>query len=232
MFSLRNMLCATAFALTTAAAGQASAATEVYINSVTLGNDAKVAITSPSLNETTYSDAISLIANFGIGPSADTFQVWAFCIDLYREIGQGPVGLQYHVDSLTDDGAGNALSGTQVSRIYGLANLGYNLIQGGASDLQNRLSGIQAAIWSIEYGPTFSFVSDRPVVNTYMSTYKALAETDTLTGYGAYALLSDDGKTQGFVIGVPEPATWAMMIIGFGAVGMMVRSRRRLALAA
>ncbi|WP_309643729.1 choice-of-anchor C family PEP-CTERM protein [Phenylobacterium sp.] len=31
---------------------------------------------------------------------------------------------------------------------------------------------------------------------------------------------------------VPEPATWAMMIIGFGAVGAMARSRRRMALAA
>jgi PEP-CTERM motif len=27
---------------------------------------------------------------------------------------------------------------------------------------------------------------------------------------------------------VPEPATWAMMIIGFGAAGSMVRSRRKL----
>ena len=27
--------------------------------------------------------------------------------------------------------------------------------------------------------------------------------------------------------GVPEPATWAMMIIGFGGVGTMVRSARR-----
>ena len=31
--------------------------------------------------------------------------------------------------------------------------------------------------------------------------------------------------------GVPEPATWAMMILGFGAVGSMVRTRRRTALA-
>ena len=28
--------------------------------------------------------------------------------------------------------------------------------------------------------------------------------------------------------GVPEPATWAMMIIGFGATGVMVRNRRRI----
>ncbi|MDP3590675.1 PEPxxWA-CTERM sorting domain-containing protein, partial [Phenylobacterium sp.] len=27
--------------------------------------------------------------------------------------------------------------------------------------------------------------------------------------------------------GIPEPATWAMMLVGFGAVGTMVRSQRR-----
>jgi hypothetical protein len=26
---------------------------------------------------------------------------------------------------------------------------------------------------------------------------------------------------------VPEPATWAMMILGFGAAGSAIRSRRR-----
>lgn len=31
--------------------------------------------------------------------------------------------------------------------------------------------------------------------------------------------------------GVPEPSTWAMMILGFGAAGAAVRSRRRVALA-
>ncbi|PZQ64768.1 MAG: hypothetical protein DI570_04255 [Phenylobacterium zucineum] len=34
------------------------------------------------------------------------------------------------------------------------------------------------------------------------------------------------------VAGVPEPATWAMMILGFGATGAMIRGRRRSVLAA
>jgi hypothetical protein len=28
-------------------------------------------------------------------------------------------------------------------------------------------------------------------------------------------------------VGVPEPATWAMMILGFGGVGAVMRQRRR-----
>ena len=34
------------------------------------------------------------------------------------------------------------------------------------------------------------------------------------------------------VLAVPEPATWAMMLIGFGALGLVTRLRRRKALAA
>jgi hypothetical protein len=30
-----------------------------------------------------------------------------------------------------------------------------------------------------------------------------------------------------FIPGVPEPATWAMMLLGFGAIGCMMRARRK-----
>ena len=33
------------------------------------------------------------------------------------------------------------------------------------------------------------------------------------------------------VTGVPEPATWAMMIMGLGTLGVAMRSRRKLAVA-
>ncbi|TAL35659.1 MAG: PEP-CTERM sorting domain-containing protein [Phenylobacterium sp.] len=35
----------------------------------------------------------------------------------------------------------------------------------------------------------------------------------------------------GIQAAVPEPATWTMMILGFGAAGAMLRTRRRLAYA-
>jgi hypothetical protein len=58
------------------------------------------------------------------------------------------------------------------------------------------------------------------------------------TGYAGYGLetgfvIGDDPgpKIQllNILTGVPEPATWAMMLAGFGAVGGLLRARRRLA---
>jgi hypothetical protein len=34
------------------------------------------------------------------------------------------------------------------------------------------------------------------------------------------------GEIRGFLIAVPEPATWLMMLLGFGAMGLAVRRRR------
>jgi hypothetical protein len=233
MFSVRNLVCATAFALTTAVATHASAATEVYIDSIGQYNNASVQIFGPGINVNAQSDALKIVANLGVGPGDPTFTVWGFCIDLFHDIDAGyfsqlPVDKQYHVDALTNDGNGHSLSATQVNEIYGLANLGFNLIQANAADLQNKLSGIQGAIWAIEY-PTFTFTGGTVALNNYITSYvgQAAAFSDGKAGAGAYALLSDNGQSQGFVIGVPEPATWMMMIMGFGAIGVMLRSSRR-----
>ena len=62
---------------------------------------------------------------------------------------------------------------------------------------------------------------------------------DTLLASGQYTLVingnnSDTGALAGTITitdhGVPEPATWAMMVLGFGAVGFALRRKRKLAL--
>jgi hypothetical protein len=68
-----------------------------------------------------------------------------------------------------------------------------------------------------------------------LSTYDQTA----LDGYAALAVKNNDGSATGtptinagsvrvpIATAVPEPATWGLMILGFGGVGAMVRNRRR-----
>lgn len=50
---------------------------------------------------------------------------------------------------------------------------------------------------------------------------------NTITINGISRGLGSYGGQASFTPGVPEPATWAMMLIGFGATGVALRRRRR-----
>ncbi|MDB5452525.1 MAG: hypothetical protein JWO33_1103 [Caulobacteraceae bacterium] len=52
----------------------------------------------------------------------------------------------------------------------------------------------------------------------------------TFGGYGAG--FETDNHTVGFISAAPEPATWGLMIVGFGAIGAVLRRRRAQAPAA
>jgi hypothetical protein len=53
-------------------------------------------------------------------------------------------------------------------------------------------------------------------------------------GHPGFGMLISTGKTitGGGGFGVPEPATWGLMLVGFGGLGSVLRSRRRQAMAA
>ena len=60
----------------------------------------------------------------------------------------------------------------------------------------------------------------------YASGFGAMVDEVRLTGSAGNWVLDDLTYTTG-VTGVPEPATWALMILGFGSAGTVLRSRRR-----
>jgi len=66
-------------------------------------------------------------------------------------------------------------------------------------------------------------------VNTYYYINRVSADVSFLRVAGDFVAIDDlqfDNQTvrQG---GIPEPSTWAMMLLGFGALGTALRSRRR-----
>jgi hypothetical protein len=58
------------------------------------------------------------------------------------------------------------------------------------------------------------------------SHYSLGAGTYTVTGYAIETPFFGVGAGA-LLLGVPEPATWAMMLVGFGAVGAAMRKARR-----
>ena len=159
----------------------------------------------------------------------------------------------YHTSVLANDstgstsGTGSALTSDQIGQIGGLAAMGRNLIvtadptSAGFSSqhLSDELAAVQTAIWQIEY-PTTTFGESGDVA-TLTSQYVAGAAAGAVRG-PVNTIYSNNGSMQGFVVGashaagqgfignqgaVPEPATWGLMIAGFGLSGMVLRRRRQ-----
>jgi hypothetical protein len=59
----------------------------------------------------------------------------------------------------------------------------------------------------------------------------ALPRFNASTGQALDSFTANGGGNFSFTAGVPEPATWGLMIMGFGGMGLMLRNRRRAATA-
>jgi hypothetical protein len=153
---------------------------------------------------------------------------------------------QVTTNSSTGSGTGTAITQTQSGQIQYLANLGFALASTTASAAaQNQLTAIQAAIWNIEYGlgldglltakagsgDTLAGGQSFAAENLLITSYESQAATNAVAGYAA-GIYSPGNPAlgisahQGFVTGVPEPSTWAMMLLGFAGVGFMAHRRK------
>jgi hypothetical protein len=158
----------------------------------------------------------------------DAFVV--FCVDLQASVNVGgSQSLNYEYRVLDKDGLGNTITQVNSNRIGQLATLGRAIFN--AADDGHRsqnLTAIQAAIWTIEYGAPRATSTD-VYTDGKIAQYAGIAYSNTFNGGGyARGLYSlDDPRRQNMVIGeVPEPATWALMISGFGMAGVMLRRRQ------
>jgi hypothetical protein len=213
---------ALAAALAVAVAAPAAATTTFNITSAGVFNTADVSVGSSGY----LGGSFRLVGTRGSQP----FDVYGFCVDLAHTIGVGinsmaPVDLVYVFDDLTTAPGGGPLSAAQLNQMNGLAFLGFKLLQAGTDpDLGTKLPAIQALIWETEYNQLAT--SSNPGVQAQIDAIRALAPS--LKG-SAFYIRPADGRpvTQGlFISDVPEPATWAMLIAGFGLVGFAARRRR------
>jgi hypothetical protein len=172
----------------------------------------------------------------------------AFCVDIYHSItlGNYTPDLTYtDTNALTFDsnsgGQANHYSGpsglgaANVTKIGVLANYGTlvakdNSLSSGTKN--DRLAAVQGAIWQVASGRNVTGagldnlidnLSGNSYQNFFVGNYGPINSSFKLITPTVYPGVRG---TQSFVIAVPEPATWAMMIGGFATIGAMLRRLR------
>ena len=161
----------------------------------------------------------------------------AFCVDIFHRFDDGALPLTYQTAAVTTNSDGvDSHGGPDLGSVLS-GELGYLAALGTTTTDPARLAAIQGAIWETEYsGLTVTGGS------SYLAYYAGLASgwgvsrtTSTSFAQGIFPLdaaTGGFGSTQGFIAGgVPEPASWALLILGFGSAGAVLRRRRGAALA-
>jgi hypothetical protein len=251
---IRGALAAMTLAMSLAAAGPGQAA-QYFLQNSSMNTSRTANIDGPNgYHAYTYIAPIKFRTYEGTGATPQTgatsgpFDMVAFCVDIFHGIGLGNVNLKYDdsYDLTTNSkyqsntpfvGATllTAQQRLQVGRLVNYGTLVFNQAPN-SIDKTNRLAGLQGAIWQV-INPGYSVVSSTAGVNAFTATFTGANYAANLTGYGhvhsGIKFITETGKYgtnrahQSFAVAaVPEPATWAVMITGFGMAGAALRRRR------
>jgi PEP-CTERM motif-containing protein/fibronectin-binding protein len=156
----------------------------------------------------------------------------AYCADLNHDLH----GQTYHYGLLKENGLGGGIDEATSFRIGTIAAMGFADLAAGGDANDQLAAAAQLAIWSIEYGttPTSFDTADYANIQTDYNAFIAL----TPTGTERYAEVlipngnwpGDSSLSQQMVVGlsaVPEPSTWAMLVLGFAGLGYAGFHRQR-----
>ena len=100
------------------------------------------------------------------------------------------------------------------------------------------LPGFPSVVTSGTYSTTLDLTQPTTYTGGFLNTFGggtvAGAETALLSGlqsgtayFNIHTNVFPSGEIRGFLSPVPEPAAWAMMLLGFGMVGAAMRSAKR-----
>lgn len=227
---MRKLFLGAAAAAGALAISSGAVASTVFISATHLATSAYTTSLGGTVNGNPFSlnvyespDVIT--ASFDGGPLQ---QLLVFCVDIFHYFDGSTPPVTYETGLLTTDSSGG-LSGSGVALTPLISGeIGYLASLYDTAVTAEDLAGIQGAIWLTEYsGLTLSGGSTR--VAHYQALGSAWAAANPGNTVYADAIYSVTGRNQGFVIGgeVPEPAAWALMIVGFGLAGATLRRRRR-----
>jgi hypothetical protein len=168
---------------------------------------------------------------------------WAFCVDLTHDISLN-IGSQFTFNTpITYNSAlittnfnpsPTPLTTAQQQQIQYLASFGIGLAQSAGNPatwnqtITDALTAVQGAIWDIEYDTTITS-NNKPEIITLLAQYVSDAEAYVAEHPDApllEGLVSPEGAQALAISAVPEPSTWAMMILGFGGIAFVAYRRK------
>jgi hypothetical protein len=190
-----------------------------------------------------YTPSSYTLNNVGIGRlklsgtdagTMSAVQFLTYCVDIFHTLGAGTFTMPALSSYVT-----NPLKLTQLTALVSNADP-LIAVASTATAKRNASAAVQLGVWEILYegSGTYNLGSgDFRVSNGDSAAARTLANTwlGNVTG-GTWTpapgkqlgfLYNARNQSQIFLTGVPEPMTWAMMLLGFGLVGNAIRGNAK-----